>query len=84
MHSLARRTQNLREAFALVDGRAVVGKHVAIVDDVWTTGATLEAMARVLKKGKPASLSAIVVATANPRGLERVDRPAATARASEG
>ena len=74
MHSLARRTENLREAFALVDGRAVAGKHVAVVDDVWTTGATLQAMARVLKKAKPASLSAIVVATANPRGLERVDR----------
>jgi ComF family protein len=84
MHSLARRTENLREAFALVDGRAVAGKHVAIVDDVWTTGATLQAMARVLKKARPASLSAIVVATTNPRGLERVDRPAATARASEG
>jgi ComF family protein len=78
MHSLARRTENLQEAFELVDGGAVAGKHVAIVDDVWTTGATLQAMARVLKKAKPASLSAIVVATANPRGLERVDRPAAT------
>jgi ComF family protein len=81
MHSLARRTENLREAFELVDGGAVAGKHLAIVDDVWTTGATLQAMARVLKKAKPASLSAIVVATANPRGLERVDRPAATAHA---
>jgi ComF family protein len=84
MHSLARRTENLREAFALVDGRAVAGKHVAIVDDVWTTGATLQAMARVLKKAKPASLSAVVVATANPRGLERVDRAATTAQAPEG
>jgi ComF family protein len=80
MHSHATRMANLREAFALVDAGAVAQKHVVIVDDVWTTGATLQAMARVLKKGKPASLSAIVVATANPRGLERVDRPAPEVR----
>ena len=81
MHSHATRVANLREAFALVDAGAVAQKHVTIVDDVWTTGATLQAMARVLKKGKPGSLSAIVVATANPRGLERVERAAATAHA---
>ena len=65
---------NLRDAFALKDGRKITGNHVTVVDDVWTTGATMQAMARVLKQAKPASLSAIVVATADPRGLERVKR----------
>jgi len=36
--------------------------------------ATMQEMARVLKPGKPASISAIVIATADPRGLERVER----------
>jgi len=31
-------------------------------------------MARALKPAKPASLSAIVIATADPRGLERVEK----------
>lgn len=74
LHSHARRMENLRDAFGLVDGRAIAGKRVTVVDDVWTTGATMQAMARVLKLGKPKSLSAIVVATADPRGLERVKR----------
>jgi ComF family protein len=71
LHSHAKREKNLREAFALVDGRALAGRHVTIVDDVWTTGATMQAMARVLKAARPASLSAIVVAAADPRGVER-------------
>jgi ComF family protein len=72
MHSSARRTENLRDAFALLDPRKVASRHVTIVDDVWTAGATMQAMARALKPAKPASLSAIVVARANPKGLERV------------
>jgi ComF family protein len=71
LHSHAKRAQNLREAFALVDGRSIAGRHVTVVDDVWTTGATMQAMARVLKGAGPASLSAIVVAAADPRGVER-------------
>lgn len=71
LHSHAKREKNLREAFAMVDGRAIAGRHVTVVDDVWTTGATLQAMARVMKQARPASLSAIVVAVADQRGVER-------------
>ena len=71
LHSHAKRASNLRDAFALVDGRPLAGRHVTLVDDVWTTGATMQAIARVLKTARPASLSAIVVAAADPRGIER-------------
>jgi ComF family protein len=71
LHSHAKRAQNLRDAFALVDGRPIAGRHVTLIDDVWTTGATMQAMARVLKTARPASISAIVVAAADPRGVER-------------
>jgi predicted amidophosphoribosyltransferase len=38
------------------------------VDDVMTTGATIKALGMELKKAKPASLAAVVVAIADPRG----------------
>ena len=44
---LAARRHNVGGAFAI--GRPVRGLHVAVVDDVMTTGATLEALARTLK-----------------------------------
>lgn len=43
----ARRT-NLRRAFVLAPGADVAGRHLAVVDDVLTTGATSEALARLL------------------------------------
>ncbi|MDB5295518.1 MAG: hypothetical protein JWO31_1501 [Phycisphaerales bacterium] len=68
--SRAKREQNLRAAFGLVAPAAVAGRHVVIVDDVTTTGATLQSVARALKPAKPASLSAIVVAIADPKGRD--------------
>ncbi len=64
---MAKRTANLQGAFALVKSTGVRGKHVVLVDDVMTTGATLRAAARELGKAKPASISALVVAVADPR-----------------
>lgn len=44
----AARKRNLRQAFALHDRAQVAGRHIALVDDVLTTGATAEAIARLL------------------------------------
>ncbi len=72
LHSHAKREDNLRDAFGLVNPKCIRGKHVVLVDDVMTTGATLKSFARCLKEAEPASLSAIVVAIADPkrRGFE--------------
>jgi ComF family protein len=72
LHSHAKREENLRDAFGLVKPRRIRGKHVVLVDDVMTTGATLKSFARCLADAEPASLSAIVVAVADPkrRGFE--------------
>jgi len=72
LHSHAKREENLRDAFGLVSPRGIAGRHVILVDDVMTTGATLQALARTVRQANPASLSAIVVAIADPkrRGFE--------------
>lgn len=70
MTSVAQREENMRDAFALADPRGLRGKHVVVVDDVMTTGATLRAFARALAPAKPASLCAVVIAVADPKGRD--------------
>ena len=44
------RIENVKQAFALDDGRNVKGKTIVLIDDVVTTGATADSCARVLLK----------------------------------
>jgi ComF family protein len=46
----AARKRNLRRAFALHERADVKSRHIALIDDVLTTGATAEALARLLLK----------------------------------
>jgi ComF family protein len=56
------RKKNLRGAFAC--RREVTGLHVGIVDDVMTTGSTLDELAKTLKDAGAREVSCIVVARA--------------------
>jgi len=56
------RMQNLRDAFAIRQNRSVQGKHLLLVDDVLTTGSTLDECARVLLEAGAASVHALTVA----------------------
>jgi len=67
IHAHADREKNVRGAFALKHSRAISNKHVVVVDDVMTTGSTLRSLARTLLPAKPASISAIVLAVADPK-----------------
>lgn len=60
----AARLQNLQGAFALEPSRAgsVKGRHVVLVDDVMTSGASLFAAATVLRTAGAAHITAIVLA----------------------
>lgn len=60
------RDKNMRQAFACKPGADVRGKHVAIVDDVMTTGASIGELARVLKQAGANEVSAWVVARTLP------------------
>ncbi len=58
----ATRKRNLRKAFALAPDSAVSGRHVALVDDVLTTGATAKSLARLLKKAGAARVDVYCLA----------------------
>lgn len=45
------REQNVRRAFHLSDSKPIQGKRILLVDDVYTTGATLREGAKILIKG---------------------------------
>ena len=58
------RRRNVRNAFAVIDSRRsrLAGRHVAVIDDVMTTGATLDEIARTLKRAGVAHVDNLVVA----------------------
>ncbi|MEO7318055.1 MAG: ComF family protein [Chthoniobacteraceae bacterium] len=56
------RMQNLRNAFRVRHSRRVSGSHLILVDDVFTTGSTVDECARVLKESGAASVRVITVA----------------------
>jgi ComF family protein len=58
------RARNVRGAFALHRGRSVKGKRIVLVDDVLTTGATVEECARVLRRAGAEFVGVLTLARA--------------------
>jgi competence protein ComFC len=58
----AERLQNVRDAFEAVRGDCVRGRAVWLLDDVFTTGSTLDACARALKEAGASCVVALAVA----------------------
>lgn len=58
------RRRNVAGAFALAPGAAKVleGRRLVLVDDVMTSGATLDAVAKVLRRAKPKSIDVLTLA----------------------
>src|SRR5215471_679233 len=57
----AARERNVRGAFSVRAGRSFIGRRVVVVDDVMTTGATVEECARVLKRADALSVGVLTL-----------------------
>lgn len=62
--SAAERAQNVRGAFAVAEPASVADRRIMLVDDVFTTGSTLDECARVLRRAGAAEVLAVTVARA--------------------
>lgn len=70
----AKRQKNLQDAFRVIRPSRLKGKSVLIVDDVYTTGATLEALGKALYAAGAAKVSAFTLARSPqwaPAGFDR-------------
>jgi len=64
MVSPAKRAANVAGAFAVRKGHEFAGRNICLVDDIKTTGATLNECARTLKQAGAAKVYALVMAVA--------------------
>ena len=60
------RKENIKNAFLVKNKDKISGKNVLLVDDVFTTGATMEEAARVLKEAGVKKVVGVVIAKASP------------------
>ena len=67
MASPAARARNVAGAFAVRKGHSFTGRKVCLVDDIKTTGATLNECARTLKEAGAAKVFALVLAVAGQK-----------------
>ena len=63
------RLQNLRKAFALRDPDEVIGRRVLLIDDVFTTGTTVNECAKVLLKAGAGEVTVLTLARSVERGM---------------
>lgn len=66
------REENLKNSFELTDKKIVKGKTVLIVDDIYTTGTTLNACAKVLKDGGAKKVYTLTLARASLKNKDKI------------
>lgn len=58
------RMENLRGAFSVRHAAGVIGRHLLLIDDIFTTGSTVEECSRILREAGAASVRVLTVARA--------------------
>jgi ComF family protein len=67
MASPAARAKNVADAFAVRKGHNFAGRKICLVDDIKTTGATLNECAKTLKEAGASKIFALVLAVAGQK-----------------
>ncbi len=58
-----KRAENLKDAFTVVDPQAIKNKSILIIDDVHTTGATVDGCSRMLRQAGARKIYVLTIAT---------------------
>ena len=62
--SRSERAENMKDVFALTDSKSLKGKHILVLDDVLTTGATLESCVATLQEIEGITISIATIGIA--------------------
>ena len=57
------RFANIKESFAIIDREAVAGKKILLVDDIYTTGATVNEASKLLSNNQAQEIKIVTLAT---------------------
>jgi predicted amidophosphoribosyltransferase len=69
MASAAARARNVAGAFAVRKGHNFAGRNLCLIDDIKTTGATLNECAKTLKQAGASKIFALVLAVAGQNAV---------------
>ena len=56
------REKNIKGVYEIIDKENLQNKRIILVDDIYTTGNTVNECCRILQKAQPKSISVIVIA----------------------
>lgn len=80
----AQRRDNLKDSFCVRSAHQIAGKRILLIDDVFTTGATLRSAAEALKAAGASQVTALTLARVDQRNLYSVAKASARQDATEG
>jgi ComF family protein len=68
------RRENLKDSFFVRNAQQIAGKRILLIDDVFTTGATLRSAARALKAAGVAHVTALTLARVDQRNFRPISK----------